>query len=62
MVPISVSLNGEYGLDGLCLSIPTIVGNKGAEQVLEISLSDEEKEKLKKSAEELKAVLAQIKD
>ena len=62
VVPISVSLNGEYGLDGLCLSIPTIVGNKGAEQVLEISLSDEEKEKLKKSAEELKAVLAQIKD
>ena len=62
VVPISVSLNGEYGLDGLCLSIPTIVGNKGAEQVLEISLSDEEKEKLKKSAEELKAVLAQIKE
>ena len=62
VVSVSVSLNGEYGLDGLCLSIPTIVGNKGAEQVLEISLSDEEKEKLKKSAEELKAVLAQIKD
>ena len=60
VVPISVSLNGEYGLDGLCLSIPTIIGNKGAEQVLEINLSDEEKEKLKKSAEELKAVLAQI--
>ena len=62
VVPISVSLNGEYGLDGLCLSIPTIIGNKGAEQVLEINLSDEEKEQLKKSAEELKAVLAQIKE
>ena len=60
VVPISVSLNGEYGLDGLCLSIPTIIGNKGAEQVLEINLSDVEMEKLKKSAEELKAVLAQI--
>ena len=62
VVPISVSLNGEYGLDGLCLSIPTIIGNKGAEQVLEINLSDEEKEKLKKSAEELKAVLEQIEE
>ena len=62
VVPISVSLNGEYGLEGLCLSIPTIIGNKGAEQVLEINLSDEEKEQLKKSAEELKAVLAQIKE
>ena len=62
VVPISVSLNGEYGLDGLCLSIPTIIGNKGAEQVLEINLSDVEMEKLKKSAEELKAVLAQIEE
>ena len=38
VVPVSVSLNGEYGLSGLCLSIPTIIGNKGAEQVLEINL------------------------
>ena len=60
VVPVSVSLSGEYGLDGLCLSIPTIIGNKGAEQVLEINLSDGEMEKLKKSAEELKTVLAQI--
>ncbi len=62
VAPVSVSLNGEYGLSGLCLSIPTIIGNKGAEQVLEINLSEEEKEKLNKSAAELKEVLAQIKD
>ena len=34
VAPISVSLNGEYGLEGLCLSIPTIIGSKGAEQIL----------------------------
>lgn len=62
VAPISVSLNGEYGLEGLCLSIPTIIGSKGAEQILEISLSEEEAEKLRKSAEELKEVLSQIKD
>lgn len=60
VMPVSVSLNGEYGLEGLCLSIPTIVGNNGAEQILEINLSEEEKEKLRKSAEELKGVLSQI--
>lgn len=60
VAPISVSLNGEYGLEGLCLSIPTVIGNKGAEQILEINLNEEEKEKLKKSAEELKEVLSQI--
>ncbi len=62
VAPISVSLNGEYGLEGLCLSIPTIIGSKGAEQILEISLSEEEVEKLRKSAEELKEVLSQVKD
>lgn len=60
VAPISVSLNGEYGLDGLCLSIPTMIGSKGAEQILQISLSKEEQDKLNKSAEELKSVLAQI--
>lgn len=60
VAPVSVSLNGEYGLSGLCLSIPTVIGNRGAEQILEIHLSEDEMEKLRKSAEELKKVLAQI--
>ncbi|RGT71867.1 L-lactate dehydrogenase [Mediterraneibacter massiliensis] len=60
VVPVSVLLNGEYGLLDLCLSIPAIVGSGGAEQVLEIAFNEEENEKLKKSAEELKAVLYTI--
>ena len=50
-------MEGEYGLEGLCISVPTIVSQKGAEKVLEIPLSDEEKEKLLSSAKELKEVL-----
>ena len=61
VMPVSVSLNGEYGLSGLCLSIPAIVGKGGAEQILEISFSDEEMEKLAKSANELKSVLENVK-
>ena len=60
VAPISVSLDGKYGLEGLCLSIPTIVGRGGAEQVLEIDFSEEEMKKLRKSAEELGAVLDQV--
>lgn len=60
VAPVSVSLNGEYGLSGLCLSIPTVIGSNGAEQVLEIELDAGEQEKLSRSAEELKGVLAQI--
>ena len=60
VAPVSVSLNGEYGLSGLCLSIPAVIGRDGAEQILEINFSEEENGKLRESAEELKSVLAQL--
>ena len=60
VVPVSVSLNGEYGLSGLCLSIPSMIGRGGAEQVLEINFNEEETEKLRQSAEELKNVLKEL--
>lgn len=60
VAPVSVSLNGEYGLSGLCLSIPTLIGRGGAEQILEINFDKEETEKLRRSAEELKNVLEKI--
>ena len=53
-MPASVALNGEYGLENVALSVPCVIGNKGVEKVLEINLSEEEKEKLKESADKLK--------
>ncbi|MCI6677281.1 MAG: L-lactate dehydrogenase [Clostridiales bacterium] len=60
VVPISVLLEGQYGLSELCMSIPTIIGKDGAEQVLEIAFSEEEKKKLEQSAYELKKVLETV--
>lgn len=60
VVPISVLLEGRYGLSELCMSIPTIIGKDGAEQVLEIAFSEEEKKKLEQSAYELKKVLETV--
>lgn len=57
VLPVSSLMEGEYGLSDLCISVPTIVSAKGAEQVLEIPLSKEEKEKLQTSAAELRNVL-----
>ena len=57
VLPVTSLMEGEYGLEGLCISVPTIVSQKGAEKVLEIPLNDEEKEKLLSSAKELKEVL-----
>ena len=56
VLPVSVVLNGEYGIFDICLSIPSIVGKTGIEKVLEIPLSAEEKDSLIKSAESIKAV------
>ena len=60
VAPVSVHLNGEYGLQDLCLSIPTVLGKNGAEQILEINFNEEEKRKLWHSAEELKKILDRI--
>lgn len=56
ILPISSLLTGQYGIKGLCLSIPTIVGSKGAEKVLEIPLSGMEQRELTASAEALKKI------
>lgn len=57
ILPVSALLTGQYGINGLCLSIPTIVGSRGAEKVLEIPLSGTEQRELTGSAEALKKIL-----
>ena len=57
VLSVTSLMEGEYGLKDLCISVPTIVSQKGAEQVLEIPLSEKEQAELKKSAEELHKVL-----
>lgn len=51
MFPCSTFLEGEYGLNDICIGVPVILGKNGIEQVVEIALSDAEKEKLTASAE-----------
>lgn len=60
MLPVSVLLEGQYGLDGLCLSIPAIVGHDGVETVLEIPLAPSEQQALLDSARQLKEVIRGI--
>ena len=60
ILPVSSLLTGQYGLNDLYLSIPTIVNRNGAEQALEISLSGPEHLALKKSAKTLQEVIASL--
>ena len=57
VLPVSVVLEGEYGLSGLCLSIPAVVGKEGVEKTLEIPLSQEERKALNWSADRLLSVI-----
>lgn len=57
MLPVSCELDGQYGLEGLALSVPAIVGREGIEVVLDYPLSEEEKKRLHASAETLKSII-----
>lgn len=51
VLPITSMIYGHYGVDGICLGVPTIVGRNGAEAVLDIPLSEEELAQLQPFAE-----------
>jgi len=50
ILPICAKLEGEYGVDGMFVGVPAILGKNGMEQVIELDLTDEEKEAFKHSA------------
>lgn len=51
MFPCSILLEGEYGLNDICIGVPVILGRNGIESVVELELTDAEKEHMSRSAE-----------
>ncbi|MCR5187916.1 MAG: L-lactate dehydrogenase [Treponema sp.] len=60
VLTITSMLNGEYGIDDVCLSIPTVVGHSGIKGHIATPLTDHEIASLKHSADCLKDVIKQI--
>lgn len=60
VLPVSVVLDGQYGLEGLALSIPSVVGRNGLEDILEIPLSWEEDRALRESARQMQAAIGSL--
>ncbi len=54
ILPVSTLVNGHYGIDGICMSIPCIIGRCGVRRVLDIPLNEDESRRLCMSAETLK--------
>ena len=57
ILPVSSVQHGMFGVEGVALSIPAVVGKEGVETTVSIRLSDQEIRDLRKSAETLRAVL-----
>ena len=60
VLPVSSLMVGEYGLSDLCISMPTIVGRNGVVARVPVSINDDEKKELQKSAAALKAIIEKV--
>lgn len=59
ILTVSTYQNGDYGLEDVYISVPTIVGRQGVIHTVEVPYSSQEVDALKESAEMLKDIIAQ---
>jgi len=61
ILTVSSMQTGAYGINGIAMSVPTIVSSDGIHKIVELNLSDSELTLLKKSGEKLQSILDYIK-
>ena len=61
IMTVSLLMQGEYGVDDVCLSVPCIVGEGGVERIITVPLSEAEQRDFEASAKKLKEVLDSLK-
>ncbi len=57
ILPACTHLEGEYGINGLCVGVPVKIGAAGMEQIIEIRLTPEEKQALQRSADSVQELV-----
>lgn len=60
-IPCSTYLQGEYGIKDTFIGVPVVIGKNGIEKIVEIKLTDKEKQDLTKSANAVKELIKQLK-
>ena len=58
--PCTAYLDGEYGWKGIFMGVPVKLGHGGAEKIIELKLTPEEKEALDKSAQDVKVMIDEV--
>ncbi|MBN1671014.1 MAG: malate dehydrogenase [Kiritimatiellae bacterium] len=61
VMSVSVRLEGEYGVGGLCVSVPAVIGGDGVHRIVDAGLSDAEQTAFLAACAELRAAVAQEK-
>lgn len=62
ILPCSAYLKGEYGIEGLFVGVPVMLGKNGVEKVIELELIPEEREALHTSASAVRTVIEKLED
>jgi len=60
LVPCSVLLQGEYGLDDLFIGVPIVLGAKGVERIVELKLDPADLAALRKSAKDVSDMIGEL--
>ncbi len=60
VLPCAAYLQGEYGVDGLFVGVPVVLGQGGLERVVEIELSDDEAAAFARSADAVRELVAAL--
>jgi malate dehydrogenase len=58
ILPCAAYLNGEYGVKGLYVGVPVVIGAGGAERIVEIELNSAERAMFLKSVESVQGLVA----
>jgi malate dehydrogenase len=61
ILPCAVYLKGEYGVKDLYVGVPAVIGEGGVEQVIELRLTDSEKQAFEQSVQAVRTLVADLK-
>ena len=59
VIPCASLCEGEFGIDGYFIGVPTVIGSDGVEKILEFTLNDNEKTELDRTLEAVKKTVAE---
>lgn len=62
VLPCAAMLNGEYGVSGLYIGVPVILGASGVERIVELELNEEENQMFKASVDAVRTLIENLKD